>query len=340
MQNSPEKALPDIYYDPSYAALYETVENGVCERFAYSSQHGAVLNVFMKRPVPWTIDGEQFYDIVTPYGYGGPVVLWSVDKTTLLEDYWQAWQAYCISNKIVCEFVRFHPLLNNQQDFAEKYNAVYNRHTLAVHLTEDFFMTQFHSKCRNAIRKAEKLGIACEIDETCESIDEFAQIYYKTMEKDHADAYYYFPMDYFHQMRQALFGRLILINAKLENKTIASSLFMLSDSYIHYHLSATDPAYYQFAANNLVLKVASEWGLKHNKKWLHLGGGLTSSEEDSLFKFKRSFAREDQNLKEFWLGRAIYIRKAYDDLVALRQSEGSFDIQSSFFPLYRTPSHS
>lgn len=246
----PTKALPDVYYDQAYAALYESVEKGVCGKFEYADENGAVLSLFMKRPVPWQVDGKTYYDLVTPYGYGGPAVLWAKDKEALLEGYRRAFKAYCEQQRIVCEFVRFHPLLCNHRDFARQYSAVYNRHTLAVELTEDFFMTQFHSKCRNAIRKAEKAGVVCEIDEKCSTIDTFAQIYYKTMEKDQADEYYFFPLDYFHQMRQALEGRLILINAKLEGQTIASSLFMVSEKFMHYHLSATDPAFYSCAAKD------------------------------------------------------------------------------------------
>ncbi len=329
------RALPDVYFARAYCELYESIEKGTVNKFEYADENGAASNIFMKRPVPYTVDGEQYYDIVTPYGYGGPVVTEAKDKEALLEGYWRAWTEYCEKERIVCEFVRFHPLLRNDVDFGSRYNAVKNRHTLAIELTEDFFATQFSSKCRNTIRKAEKLGVTYEIDEACDSIETFAEIYYKTMAKDNADDYYFFALDYFLKMREELAGSLVLINAKLEGKTIASSLFMLSEEFMHYHLSATDPEYYTYAANNLVLKVAAEWGCTHGKKWLHLGGGLSSSEEDSLFKFKRSFAREDRNLKEFWLGKALYNKEVYDKLVDIRRAEGNFDEESGFFPKYR-----
>lgn len=325
----------DIYYNPLYGSLYETVEKGTCETFEYSDENGCIKNIFMKRPVPWLVDGVQYYDIVTAYGYGGPIVVEAENKEILLEKYWQAWEQYCKDQKIVCEFVRFHPLLRNDVDFKDKYNAEFNRHTLAIELEEDFFMTQFSSKCRNTTRKSEKMGIVLEIDESCDTIDNFAEIYYKTMEKDSADDFYFFSLDYFHSMREKLSDSLVIINAKLEDKIIASSLFMYSDDFMHYHLSATDPEYYSYAANNLILKQAAEWGVEHGKKWLHLGGGLSSSEEDSLYKFKRAFAREDRNLKEFWLGRAIYDSVVYDKLVELRKAEKDFDSASEYFPKYR-----
>ncbi len=326
---------PDIYFDPQYCKLYEEIEHGTCEVFEYADETGRARNIFMKRPVPWLVDGKQYYDIVTPYGYGGPIVLEATDKAALIANYWKAWTAYCAEQGIVCEFVRFHPLLRNDVDFQAQYDAKMNRNTLAIDLEDDFFMTQFSSKCRNTTRKAEKMGVTCEIDEDCRTIETFAEIYYKTMAKDNADDYYFFSMEYFKEMCEGLKGQLFIVNAKLEEQTIATSLFMVSEHFIHYHLSATDPAYYSYAANNLVLKVAAERGQEMGKKWLHLGGGLSSSEEDSLYKFKRAFAREERNLQQFWLGRAVYDQAIYDRLVDLRRAEGNFDEDSGFFPKYR-----
>jgi len=329
--------LPDVYFDFEYCKLYEEIEHGTCEKFEYSDENGKVVNVFIKRPIPWLVSEKQYYDIITPYGYGGPVITKADDKDVLIRKYWEAWEAYCKEHGIVCEFVRFHPLLKNYIDFQELYNAQMNRNTLAIELTDDFFMTQFTAKCRNTIRRAEKLGVICEVDEQCESIETFCQLYYKTMEKDNADDYYFFSMEYFEKIREALKGRIFLVNAKLEDKTIAGALFMVSDNYLHYHLSATDPEYYSYSANNLILKVAADIGNKMGRQWLHLGGGVSSSEEDSLFRFKRTFAREERNLHEFWLGRAIYNQEVYDSLVNIRYEQGEMDEESTFFPRYRIP---
>ncbi|HML48159.1 MAG TPA: GNAT family N-acetyltransferase [Clostridia bacterium] len=334
-QNNNRPALPDVYFDPAYGRLYETIEQGVCETFSYSDENGAVQNVYIKRAIPWLVDGVQYFDIITPYGYGGPVVLHATGREKLLDVYWQAWTAHCHQARIVCEFVRFHPLVRNHLDFGVPYAAAYNRNTLAIELTDDFEATEFTSKCRNAIRKAEKLGVVCTVDEACASVDTFCALYHKTMAKDVAEAYYFFSLDYFHAMREALAGRLVLINALLDGKTIASSLFMLSEGYMHYHLSATDSDYYGYAANNLILKAAASYGAKTVRQWLHLGGGLTASEADNLFKFKRSFARGEKNLKEFWTGRAIYDETVYSRIVGLRRGQGDFDGETRFFPAYR-----
>jgi hypothetical protein len=326
----------DVYFDQVYGKLYEEIEGGTCVAFDYSCEHGIVKSVFIKRPLQWLVNGAQYFDIVTPYGYGGPLVVEAVDRERLIENYWTAWVDYCGRERIVCEFVRFHPLVNNHIDFGEYYGAEFNRYTLAIDLSDDDYEgNQFTAKCRNMVRKAEKLGVICEIDEEGECIDMFCDLYHKTMQKDNADNYYFFSLEYFKTLREVLEGQLVLINALLNGKTIAASLIMLSKNLMHYHLSATDPDYYGYAANNLILKTAAKYGGEKGLKWFHLGGGLSSSDEDNLFKFKRSFAREDRNLKEFYLGRAVYDNAVYEKLVEARREQDVLDEDSMFFPKYR-----
>ncbi len=62
----------DIYFEPNYGKLYEKIENGNCEVFRYSSAFGNVYHLFIKREIPVRVNNKTYYDLVTPYGYGGP----------------------------------------------------------------------------------------------------------------------------------------------------------------------------------------------------------------------------------------------------------------------------
>ena len=110
-------------------------------------------------------------------------------------------------------------------------------------------------------------------------------------------------------------------------------MFMCGDEYMHYHLSSTNPEFYSYAANNLILARAIEYGRENGLKWLHLGGGLSSSEKDNLFRFKRSFGRTDNNLKDFYLGKAIFMPEIYDKLCEAAKADGVEN--DGFFPAYR-----
>ena len=70
----------DIYFKEGYGKLCEYVDEGICEIFECKTDNGFIKNMFIKRPVPWILDGIQYYDIVTPYGYGGPIIYEARDK--------------------------------------------------------------------------------------------------------------------------------------------------------------------------------------------------------------------------------------------------------------------
>lgn len=324
----------DIYFNPEYAKLNEYIEGGSAETFEFECEYGKVCSIYIKRSVPYLIDGEQYYDAITPYGYGGPVVVEASDREKLLAAYAEAYRKHCADEKIVDEFVRFHPLAENAKDFGRIYETIFSRNTLAIDTADpEFQMTQFVSTCRNKIRKAVKRGVTVDVDTECREFDDFIEIYYKTMNKNDATDYYYFEKPYFEQMRDIPGYDLIMINARLEGKLIGSALFMCSDKNMHYHLSATDPEYYSYAANNLILSTAAEYGHAHGFEWLHMGGGLSSSHEDPLFQFKRSFGRTDRNLKEFYIGKAIFMPEIYEKLCEEALKNG---IEAgSFFPEYR-----
>ena len=68
----------DIYFEENYGKLYEKMEGGKQEIFTFSCEYGKVRHQFIKR----TINGEWF-DLITPYGYGGPVIVETTNKEAL-----------------------------------------------------------------------------------------------------------------------------------------------------------------------------------------------------------------------------------------------------------------
>lgn len=324
----------DIYFEPEYGKLNEQIEGGIAETFRFTCEYGTVQSVYIKREVPYLVDGIQYYDAITPYGYGGPVVVECNDKNRLIEAYAKAYREHCNERKIVDEFVRFHPLEENALAFGEVYEAMYDRHTVAVDLTdEDYSAVQFSPDCRNMIRKAQNKGVKLEIDTECSHLDDFIRMYYATMDKNGASDYYYFSKDFFEQLKAMECCKLILINGYVEGRIISSAMFMCSDEYMHYHLAATEQDCYFYAANDLILAKAIEYGRELGLKWFHMGGGLSGSEKDKLFKFKRKFGRTEKNLKDFYVGKAVFMPEIYDRLCETAKANGVEN--DDFFPAYR-----
>lgn len=300
----------DIYFTPEYYSLYQNYGEGEARCFVFEQNGEVVLYPFLINPIT-TLGfklNKEYYDIQGAYGYNG--IISSSESPDFIEAFWEAFEAYCQENDIVAEFTRFHPLLNNQRLASPKMKSFFSRHTVALDLTDDdIWMNQLSSKNRNMIRKAEKEGV---IIVESDDYETFRRLYDGTMTDLHAEDFYFFPKSYYDEYEQTFKGESMLCLAMLDGKAIAGSMFMFSDDYAHYHLSARDREYSRYAANNLILWYAIQRAKERGCKWFHFGGGTTGNDDDSLLKFKKEFSK---TLCEFWIGKRVHNQAVYDQIV-------------------------
>lgn len=240
-------------------------------------------------------------------------------------------EKYCNDNSIVSEFIRFHPLVNNAEDFKEIYNVIYMRKTLCTNLKdyEDPVVTQFSKSCRKNIRRALNKGITYEIIEKPDNIDCFKEIYYSTMDRNHATEYYYFDDEYFGKILELFKDNVILVKAIYENKPIAMGLYFVYNKTIHIHLSGTLTEYLFLSPAYILRYAVTLWGKENGYEYIHHGGGRSNSEEDSLYTFKKSFSQlHDCN---FQIGKKIYNQEIYNKLCVQK----GINKEETFFPAYR-----
>jgi len=300
----------DIYFTPEYYSLYQNYGDGDARCFVFEQDGEVVLYPFLINPITplgYKLD-KEFYDIQGAYGYNG--IITSSEDDDFIAAFWEVFDAYCQENDIVAEFTRFHPLLNNQRLASPKMKTFFSRHTVALDLTDDdIWMHQISSKNRNMIRKAEKEGVTIVESDDYET---FRRLYDGTMTDLHAEDFYFFPKSYYDEYKQTFKGESMLCLAMLDGKAIAGSMFMFSDDYAHYHLSARDREYSRYAANNLILWYAIQKAKERGCRWFHFGGGTTGDESDSLLKFKKEFSK---TLCEFWIGKRVHNQAVYDQIV-------------------------
>ena len=122
---------------------------------------------------------------------------------------------------------------------------------------------------------------------------------------------------------------MILVEAIYEDKTIAAGLYFVYNGIIHVHLSGTDTNFLNFSPAYILKYGTALWGKEHNYKLIHYGGGLSNSEDDSLYCFKRKFAKTTDF--DFYIGKKIWNQEIYDKLCELKQIDKCED----FFPAYR-----
>lgn len=320
----------DVYYLSGYVKAFHI--NGDGEPYLlYYEEHGLkAIYVFMKRTTQ--IDG--YYDSTTPYGYGG--VLFDGDMSDgNLHHFWLAYLETMSKEGIIDNFVRYHPVLANAIPM-KKISAVTDLgKTIAIDLSSPELISEnMIGKCRNKIRKAEKNGIEIRHGKGVELFKDFKRIYNATMEKDHAEDYYYFDDAFYESIHKDLNDNYEMFYAVLNGEIIAISIMLFANGQMHYHLSGSMAEYRNLAPTNLLLYKAALWGCEHGYGTLHLGGGVGSG-EDSLYVFKSGFNKKSDY--QFSIGKEIFDQKKYDELVATRAKEDiAFNPESQFFPLYRS----
>lgn len=300
----------DIYFAPEYYSLYQNYGDGEACCYVFEKDGEIVMYPFLRNPITplgYKLD-KEYYDIQGAYGYNG--IIASNHDSGLINAFWESFDVWCKKNDVVAEFSRFHPLLNNQELASPKMKTFYSRHTVALDLTDDdIWMHQISSKNRNMIRKAEKEGVTIVESDDYET---FRKLYNGTMSDLHAEDFYFFPPEYYGEYKQTFKDESLLCLATYDGKVIAGSMFMYSDYYAHYHLSARDRGYSRCAANNLILWYGIQKAKERGCRWLHFGGGTTGDDNDSLLKFKRDFSK---TLGEFWIGKRVHNEVVFNEIV-------------------------
>ena len=300
----------DVYFTPEYYSLYQNYGDGEARCFIFEKDGERALYPFLINPITtlgYQLD-KEYYDIQGAYGYNG--IVSSTEDVGFIAAFWEAFDEYCQDNDIVAEFSRFHPLINNQRLASPKMKTFFSRHTVALDLSDDdIWMHQISSKNRNMIRKAEKEGVTIIESDDYET---FRKLYNGTMSDLQADDFYFFPQAYYDEFKLKFKEKGMLCFAMYNGKVIAGSMFMFSEDYAHYHLSARDREYSRYGANNLILWYAIQKAMERGCKWFHFGGGTTGEESDSLLKFKKEFSKTET---EFWIGKRVHNEKVYNDIV-------------------------
>ena len=327
-----ETSYPDIYFEPGYARLYETADVKAVE-YRFECQYGVVTNLFMKRRIEIPLqDDLLYYDIITPYGYGGPVIHDASDKEKLIEAYMEDFARYTERERIVSEFVRFHPIVANGVDFKEAYQSIYDRKTVGTNLTyEDVIGTEFSKHRRKDIRHIlQNPEIRFAIDEHPETLDDFVEIYYATMDRDGAGEYYYFDRGYFEKMLRSFPEHIITGKVFLGEKLIAMGVYFRYGKYLHAHLSGTLSEYLKYSPSYILKYALALYGHEKGYEVIHYGGGFSNAPDNSLYKFKREFGRNTEF--DFYIAKKVWNEAIY---AALCKAEG-VETNTEFFPAYRS----
>jgi hypothetical protein len=281
------------------------------------------------------IEGSEYFDMTCVYGYSGPIsniMLTDLTTSTIMR-FKTEFTNFMKEESAICIFSRLHPFLD-QHHLLENIGGIKDNGTtlyVDLSLSVEDQRNRYDKRLGRQIRSLRKMGYIIKEADSIKEIEDFAEMYYKNMDRLNASSNYYFDVQHFINLlnEEYMKNKLILIYDGLN--LMCGALILLSDNIVRNHLSATSPDYLNISPSKLLTDEISVIGRRLGKKIFHLGGGV-GGKEDSLFNFKKLFSSL-QVKDRIWC--YINDEPAYNDLVLRSGVETNPEIK--FFPLYRQP---
>ena len=274
----------------------------------------------------------NFYDLISPYGYGGPLINLKVNNQIRalesVKSFFEEYEEYVLRNNFVCEFIRFHPILKSWEMFDQVFKIEHANDVIIIDLSRNL------EEIRRDIRRNLKRCIKRSIKSGCEvkfisnpskvEIDNFMILYYETMDRNQAEQKYYFSKDFIEDHFKLL--NAILVEIEFEDDIIGSSINLIGDSSIHGHLIGTSFERNVYPSHLTVFELI-KWAKDRNLKYLNIGGGVKRN--DNLFFYKRGFSKKQY---PFYIAKLIFNGDVYNELTNINNK---VDV-NHYFPSYRS----
>ncbi|MBS4172947.1 GNAT family N-acetyltransferase [Bacillus sp. FJAT-49736] len=331
----------DLFYQHTYCMLNQFTGDGDPFLFFYEDGSGNRLcYAFLRRKINVLEFMKEetesdIYDIITPsYGYGGP--LFNELNTQFLIDFRREFESYCKKENIICEFIRFHPLYQNQSLLETLMDISYDRETIFVDLTksEDEIYHDYHKNHKRNMNKASKNQLKFKVfqhENRFHVIEKFYEMYKNTMNKVKASSYSYFSLDYLEELIKGFYHESMIGAVYHNERMIAAAICLYDGNALHYHLGCSEEEFLNLGSNVYLLHNIAIWGKRNGLSIFHLGGGHIG--RDSLFQFKHRF--NPSGTLPFYIGKKVHDPILYNHLVAKWENYYQQKSLPEFFPAYR-----
>lgn len=321
----------EVNYLSQYAKTFAENGEGDPLLIYFENDTTKAMNVVMKRDIAKSekfkdkIQPEKWFDLSTPYGYGG---FWieGEDLKSLEKEY----EEYCKNNGFISEFVRFHLFSEYRNIFNGAIESHTNNVVRSLDLDIDDMLMDFEHKVRKNLKKANKAGLKIEIDESGKRIDEFLDIYYGTMDRNDAKSNFFFPESFFANINKMI-GNYVYVHVLHGDEIISTELVLFGKENCYSFLGGTKSDYFILRPNDFLKFEIIKWAKEKGLKRFILGGGY--GKDDGIFKYKKSFS--PNGIYKFYIGKRIFDQEKYDELMRIRFQSNENSESSKFFPQYR-----
>lgn len=320
----------EVFLSPEYAKAYNNSDE-IAKCAVLIEENTTIMYTFIQRKIDIEYNDKTYYDLITPYGYGG--AHYSGNKSIELEiQFNEEFEKWCKLNNIISEFVRFNLFNKNLIN----YNGIIEENNLNIvcdlQKEEEDIWKNFKHKVRKNIKKALNNDVIVQIDEEGDTLEQFVKIYYETMDRNNASSQYYFSKSYFQHIINKLKGNYIIVNAIKDSEIISTELVLMSSETIYSFLGGTKSEYFDIRPNDILKYKTILWAKEKGLKYYVLGGGY--KKEDGIYKYKLAF--NPNGIHTYKVGKKILNQNIYDILCNKKLEYNRKDkIDNNYFPLYR-----
>lgn len=320
-------------YTSSYSKCYQSEidDEPLCCHYSDGQCH--IIYAFFKRIITLPLLDKPYYDIITPYGFGGPIYFGDPQKKgDTFKEFNKFFLEYCDLESIVSEFIRIDPLTNaNLKLYRQYYDVRLDNYNIygSTSGTDEELLLHIKKKNRYGVRRGLKEGFEVNVSETTREISQFAKLYSETMHRHHQTGFLNFSPKFFKEFFLHLKGRIHLFNCYKDGLLLASSVFLEDKGMLHYFLAANRRTSEPHYASHIIIYKATLWARDNGFKELHLGGGAPS-----LIQFKKSMMPAKL---PYYVATRITNHNVYTKLLDKGLSEYKINPAPTgfFFPEYR-----
>ena len=327
----------DVFYLKEYVKAFnnENEANGKPVLIVYENGNDIAINVVFKRDIAKSgefkgkIDENKYYDLISPYGYGG--FLGNVNNyDQLLKEYHEL----CIKEGFISEFCRFELF----SEYYKHFNGFVQTRTHNVvrdlSISMDEMWMDFKQNVRKNVKRANKNCLEVIIDPDDQYMEDFLNIYYGTMERTDAEEEFFFTKEFFNTINSMKDNHCYFhIKEPETGKIISTELVIYGAENAYSYLGGTISEYFSLRPNDLLKYEIIKWCKDKGLKTFVFGGGYGA--DDGIFQYKSHFA--PNGIVEFYIGKQVLDKDTYDELCKMRNIEShSGNIEAAgFFPEYR-----
>ena len=309
--NAFSKEQKDIFYYQKFAELCQKTIYKKYDVYCLVAEENQDIIICPVVKRKFKFENKYFFDLTSLYNLSGPIQ--NSTNLNLQKFFSEKLHEHCLKNKIKNYFIRFHPIIKNDNILIKSNKVINTGDFLSVNLRkiDTEIMKDFSKAHKKSINKAKKSNIEIIISNKDELIKKFIKIYYEEMKLKNAESFYFFEKNFFSLLDKYIPNNFQFFFAIYEGELISAEMVLYNEFYCHSFLGSTLYKYRKQCSNHLIKHKIIEYFANKDLKYYLLGGGVNTN--DGIFKYKTGFTNEMP--RENTIGKLNFDEEFHNNLI-------------------------